>query len=59
MKSVRFVSFDFSRFLFVLVNRDVALYALGIGTCSGDAVDEKELSYVYHKNGQKFIKVKT
>ncbi|KAG6534195.1 hypothetical protein ZIOFF_008080 [Zingiber officinale] len=39
------------------IQKDVALYALGIGTCSGDAVNEKELSYVYHKNGQKFIKI--
>ncbi|KAG6538501.1 hypothetical protein ZIOFF_003624 [Zingiber officinale] len=56
MKSAHFISFDFLPRLFVIVNRDVALYALGIGTCSGDAVNEKELSYVYHKSGQKFIK---
>ncbi|KAG9442097.1 hypothetical protein H6P81_017951 [Aristolochia fimbriata] len=37
--------------------RDVALYALGIGSCIGNAVDEKELKYVYHENGQQFIQV--
>lgn len=37
--------------------RDTALYALGIGATSADALDEKELQYVYHKDGQKFIKV--
>lgn len=37
--------------------RDVALYALGIGACASDAVDEDELKYVYHENGQQFIKV--
>ncbi|XP_074556529.1 enoyl-CoA hydratase 2, peroxisomal [Curcuma longa] len=51
------ISHRFSETSFCYTERDVALYALGIGTCSGDAVDEKELIYVYHKNGQKFIKV--
>ncbi|CAN0847752.1 Enoyl-CoA hydratase 2, peroxisomal [Linum grandiflorum] len=37
--------------------RDVALYALGIGACSRDAVDADELKYVYHENGQKSIQV--
>jgi peroxisomal enoyl-CoA hydratase 2 len=40
-----------------MFNRDVALYALGIGACASDAVDEDELKYVYHENGQQFIKV--
>ncbi|KAG6390778.1 hypothetical protein SASPL_148523 [Salvia splendens] len=32
-----------------LMNRDAALYyALGVGACSKDAVDDKELKYVYH-----------
>ncbi|XP_042033087.1 enoyl-CoA hydratase 2, peroxisomal-like isoform X2 [Salvia splendens] len=31
------------------MNRDAALYyALGVGACSKDAVDDKELKYVYH-----------
>ncbi|CAN1782025.1 Enoyl-CoA hydratase 2, peroxisomal [Linum perenne] len=37
--------------------RDVALYALGIGACGRDAVDGDELKYVYHENGQKSIQV--
>ncbi|PIN16216.1 Enoyl-CoA hydratase 2 [Handroanthus impetiginosus] len=35
--------------------RDVALYALGIGACSKDAVDDKELRYVYHQDGQQSL----
>lgn len=37
--------------------RDVAIYALGVGACGADAVDTKELHYVYHRDGQPFIKV--
>ncbi|XP_061345047.1 enoyl-CoA hydratase 2, peroxisomal [Gastrolobium bilobum] len=37
--------------------RDAALYALSIGACASDAADADELKYVYHENGQKFIKV--
>jgi hypothetical protein len=40
-----------------MFNRDVALYALGIGACASNAVDEDELKYVYHEDGQQFIKV--
>ncbi|KAL6011830.1 hypothetical protein ACLOJK_002296 [Asimina triloba] len=40
-----------------LVNRDAVIYALGVGACSGDAVDEKELKYVYHKDGQSSVQV--
>lgn len=40
-----------------MLNRDVALYALGIGACASDAVDADELKYVHHENGQQFIKV--
>lgn len=35
----------------------MALYALGIGACGGDAVDDKELTYVYHGDGQHHVKV--
>lgn len=35
----------------------MALYALGVGACGGDALDEKELKYVYHQDGQPFIQV--
>ncbi|CAK9312766.1 unnamed protein product [Citrullus colocynthis] len=37
--------------------RDVALYALGIGACCQEAVDPDELKYVYNENGQEYIKV--
>ncbi|KFK34457.1 hypothetical protein AALP_AA5G147900 [Arabis alpina] len=37
--------------------RDVAIYALGIGACAQDAVDSDELKYVYHENGQEFVQV--
>ncbi|KAK6939273.1 MaoC-like dehydratase domain [Dillenia turbinata] len=39
----------------LFVNRDAALYALGVGACAQDAIDDKELKYVYHENGQQFI----
>lgn len=41
-----------------MIRRDVALYALGVGACGDDAVDEKELHFVYHRDGQPNIKVK-
>ncbi|XP_022144357.1 enoyl-CoA hydratase 2, peroxisomal [Momordica charantia] len=37
--------------------RDVALYALGIGACCREAVDADELKYVYDENGQEYIEV--
>lgn len=37
--------------------RDAALYALGVGACGTNAVDVNELKYVYHNDGQQFIKV--
>ncbi|XP_021737138.1 enoyl-CoA hydratase 2, peroxisomal-like [Chenopodium quinoa] len=37
--------------------RDAALYALGVGACGTNAVDANELKYVYHGDGQQFIKV--
>ncbi|TXG74789.1 hypothetical protein ES288_1Z010500v1 [Gossypium darwinii] len=40
-----------------LLHRDVAVYALGVGACGRNAVDTDELKYVYHENGQQFIKV--
>lgn len=39
------------------VNRDVVLYALGVGACGRDAVDADELKYVYHEGGQHFVQV--
>ncbi|XP_008445304.1 enoyl-CoA hydratase 2, peroxisomal [Cucumis melo] len=37
--------------------RDVALYALGVGACGQQAVDADELKYVYNENGQEYIEV--
>ncbi|KAG2254442.1 hypothetical protein Bca52824_084578 [Brassica carinata] len=37
--------------------RDVAIYALGVGACGQDAVDSDELKFVYHENGQEHIQV--
>lgn len=42
---------------FTYTERDVALYALGVGACGDNAVDEKELKYAYHQNGQSYIQV--
>lgn len=42
---------------FQYTERDAALYALGVGACGRDAVDANELKYVYHSDGQQFIKV--
>ncbi|CAI0435422.1 unnamed protein product [Linum tenue] len=50
-------SHRFPEVLITNLNRDVAVYALGIGACGRDAVDEDELKYVYHENGQKSIQV--
>uniref|UniRef100_A0A453K5Q4 Uncharacterized protein n=1 Tax=Aegilops tauschii subsp. strangulata TaxID=200361 RepID=A0A453K5Q4_AEGTS len=36
--------------------RDVVLYALSVGACGADAVDEKELDLVHHRDGQRHIK---
>ncbi|XP_058090740.1 enoyl-CoA hydratase 2, peroxisomal [Magnolia sinica] len=51
------ISHKFPETTFTYTERDVAIYALGVGACIGDAVDEKELKYVYHKDGQSFIQV--
>uniref|UniRef100_A0A453DSN7 Uncharacterized protein n=1 Tax=Aegilops tauschii subsp. strangulata TaxID=200361 RepID=A0A453DSN7_AEGTS len=37
--------------------RDVVLYALGVRACGADAVDDKELHLVHHRDGQRHIKV--
>ncbi|XP_038703763.1 enoyl-CoA hydratase 2, peroxisomal [Tripterygium wilfordii] len=42
---------------FAYTERDVALYALGVGACARNAVDADELKYVYHENGQNSIQV--
>ncbi|KEH36279.1 putative enoyl-CoA hydratase 2 [Medicago truncatula] len=51
------ISHNFQDTTYSYTERDVALYALGIGACASNAVDEDELKYVYHENGQQFIKV--
>ncbi|KAM3199750.1 hypothetical protein BC332_31178 [Capsicum chinense] len=51
------ISHKFPESLYTYTERDAAIYALGIGACSKDAVDDKELKYVYHEDGQKFIQV--
>ncbi|KAJ0966547.1 hypothetical protein J5N97_023464 [Dioscorea zingiberensis] len=51
------LSFSFSDTVFSYNERDVALYALGVGACGGDALDEKELKYVYNQDGQPLIQV--
>jgi peroxisomal enoyl-CoA hydratase 2 len=51
------LSHKFPEATFSYDERDVAMYALGVGACGGDAVDEKELKFVYDINGQQFIKV--
>lgn len=51
------VNYHFPERTLTYNERDVALYALGIGACASNAIDDKELKYVYHEEGQKFIKV--
>lgn len=51
------ISHQFPQATYHYSERDAALYALGVGACGNDATDDKELKYVYHADGQKFIKV--
>lgn len=51
------IAHEFPETACTYTERDVALYALGVGACAEDAVDEKELRYVYHEKGQQFVKV--
>ncbi|GMH04652.1 hypothetical protein Nepgr_006492 [Nepenthes gracilis] len=51
------LSYKFPETTYRYSERDAALYALGVGACGRDAVDTSELKYVYHENGQQFIKV--
>ncbi|XP_054799631.1 enoyl-CoA hydratase 2, peroxisomal isoform X2 [Prosopis cineraria] len=50
-------SHKFPETTYSYTERDAALYALGVGTCAWDAVDADELKFVYHEDGQKYIKV--
>lgn len=51
------VSHKFPETTVTYTERDSALYALGVGACAKDALDDKELKYVYHQDGQKHIQV--
>ncbi|KAH6799865.1 enoyl-CoA hydratase 2 [Perilla frutescens var. hirtella] len=51
------IAYEFPQSTFSYTERDAALYALGVGVCSRDAVDDKELKYVYHEDGQQSIEV--
>lgn len=57
--------FDFERVLahkfpekiYTYTERDVVIYALGVGACGRDPVDTDELKYAYHESGPQFIQV--
>nr|XP_009775529.1 PREDICTED: enoyl-CoA hydratase 2, peroxisomal-like isoform X2 [Nicotiana sylvestris]XP_016457699.1 PREDICTED: enoyl-CoA hydratase 2, peroxisomal-like isoform X3 [Nicotiana tabacum] len=51
------ISYKFPETLYTYTERDAAIYALGIGACGNDAVDNKELKYVYNADGQEFIQI--
>jgi peroxisomal enoyl-CoA hydratase 2 len=51
------ISHKFPETTYNYTERDAALYALGVGSCSRDALDENDLKYLYHKDGQQNIKV--
>uniref|UniRef100_M8BCU6 Peroxisomal multifunctional enzyme type 2 n=1 Tax=Aegilops tauschii TaxID=37682 RepID=M8BCU6_AEGTA len=51
------LAYKFPEVSFAYDERDVALYALGVGACGADAVDDKELHLVHHRDGQRHIKV--
>ncbi|XP_004253134.1 enoyl-CoA hydratase 2, peroxisomal [Solanum lycopersicum] len=51
------ISHKFPESLHTYTERDAAIYALGVGACTKDAIDDKELKYVYHQDGQEFIQV--
>lgn len=51
------VSHKFPERTYIYNERDAAIYALGVGACAKDALDDNELKYVYHENGQESIQV--
>ncbi|KAA8528796.1 hypothetical protein F0562_036151 [Nyssa sinensis] len=51
------ISHKFPVATYTYTERDAALYALGVGACARNALDEDELKYVYHQDGQQFIQV--
>lgn len=51
------INHEFPEGTYTYNERDAAVYALGIGACGKDALDDKELKYVYHEDGQQSIQV--
>ncbi|KAM3758795.1 hypothetical protein ACB098_01G072200 [Castanea mollissima] len=51
------LSHKFPETTYTYTERDSVLYALGVGACARDAVDDDELKYVYHANGEQFLQV--
>lgn len=51
------ISYKFPETTFSYTERDVVLYALGVGACGANALDDKELHYAYHERGQQHIQV--
>ncbi|KAL3505455.1 hypothetical protein ACH5RR_035296 [Cinchona calisaya] len=51
------ISHKFPEKTFSYSERDAAVYALGAGACGKDALDDKDLKFVYHPDGQQFIQV--
>lgn len=53
----RILAHKFPEITSTYTERDVAIYALGIGACGREAVDADELKYVYNEKGQEYIEV--
>ncbi|XP_024024572.1 enoyl-CoA hydratase 2, peroxisomal [Morus notabilis] len=51
------IAHKFPETTYTYSERDAVIYALGVGACQRDAVDDDELKYVYHENGQQFVQV--
>ncbi|KAL3681389.1 hypothetical protein R1sor_024345 [Riccia sorocarpa] len=51
------LKFQFSESIYEYTERDVALYALGVGAPGPNPVDPLELPFVYHPKGQEFVRV--
>nr|GME03290.1 enoyl-CoA hydratase 2, peroxisomal [Ipomoea batatas] len=53
----KIITYKFPESTYTYSERDVALYALGVGACAKDALGDKELKFVYHPDGQQSIQV--
>ncbi|KAG0578576.1 hypothetical protein KC19_4G033800 [Ceratodon purpureus] len=51
------LAYEFPQSRFTYTERDVALYALGVGAAGADPCNPSELPFVYHPDGQSSIKV--